>query len=113
MNLARVLSPSVAEALWWTVGDDVFPVRGNAVGEGAGSYVAGENAGGPGVTLGQVLEALLNTAKAAPRIEQLEIEYLFQKTKQVIGVESVPFDIDWLGEEEEEEEEEDRHHHYH
>ena len=86
------------------MGDDVFPIRRSAVSEGSdagtGSDAAGGNAGGPGVTLGQVLEALLNTAKAAPRIEKLEIEYLFQKTKQVIGVEAVPFDIDWLGEEE-------------
>ena len=82
----------MVEALWWTVGDEVFPVGATTTQsstEGAPSL--------PKVTLGQVTEALLQTAKAAPRINHLEIEYLFQKSKEVLGKESVQFDGDWLG----------------
>jgi len=92
LNLARYLSPSVVEALWCTVGDGVFPLRpacGNGPSDG--------DAATPSITLGQVLETLLNTAKAAPRIDKLNLEYIFQKSKQLIAVEGVTFDPEWLG----------------
>ena len=85
------------EALWWTVGDEVFPICSSTI-----QRQSGDNADAatlPKVTLGQVTEALLQTAKAAPRIHQLEVEYVFQKTKEVIGKENVVFDADWLGKE--------------
>jgi len=98
LNLARELSASVVEALWWTVGDEVFPVGTiNApFNDATSKYSTDGTASLPKVTLGQVTEALLQTAKAAPRIHHLEIEYLFQKSKEVLGKENVQFDGDWL-----------------
>ena len=92
--MARSLSASVVEALWWTVGDEVFPIR---VGVIENDSVSSGAASLPKITLGQVVEALLQTAKAAPRIDVLQVEYVFQKSKEVLGKEFVQYDHDWLG----------------
>jgi len=80
LNLAATLSPSVQEALWWTVGDDVFN----------SGYQSAK------ITMGQVIDVLLETAKAAPRIDHMVIEYVYQKTKEVIDFETVQLDRVWL-----------------
>ena len=93
--MARSLSASVVEALWWTVGDEVFPIRVGVIEND--SLVSSGAASLPKITLGQVVEALLQTAKAAPRIDVLQVEYVFQKSKEVLGKEFVQYDHDWLG----------------